>query len=156
MSIVTVTTNKSRGFAFAVCVDDAEYLLTAKHIIYDSSRILVDGNRVNHKYSCTTSDIAILSMYKGLNTFTLSDTNDENQLISYNDITVQPVLEYPITINPGDSGQPMLNDQNKVIGMLIGKSSECSYIIPAELIKQVIQEYRQLSKIPKSLLKIKK
>ena len=68
--------------------------------------------------------------------------------VSYNGIEPNLALIIEITANPGNSGCPIINVQNKIVGIVFGKTRHLCYAIPTTVIKHYIECFVSTKFIP--------
>lgn len=68
--------------------------------------------------------------------------------VSYNGIEPNLALIIEITANPGNSGCPIINVQNKIVGIVFGKNQHGCYAIPTILIQHYIECFVSTKFIP--------
>jgi len=150
MSTISIYTNKYKGKAFAVDIDKKTYLLTAAHVVGTKSSVYVENTKVNVLFKSDTHDLALLSapIGNGIKSIELADANNYAFTEAYANKLCLPTYNSEFISKAGDSGSPIIIDK-KCIAMLVGSSEEKACYITVDKIHKFIQQYQQLSKLPK-------
>ncbi|MBS3084080.1 trypsin-like peptidase domain-containing protein [Candidatus Pacearchaeota archaeon] len=168
--VVTVTTDLSAGTGFIVA--DGSYIITNNHVIEGSNTIQVQ-TYANEVYVAelvgadANADIAVLKISGELDAFELSDSDEvvigEKVIAIGNPLGLsftvtegivsalhregpnglQAYIQTDVTLNPGNSGGPLVNKDGKIIGMAnfkVGGAEALGFALESNTLRKTANE----------------
>lgn len=168
-----ITTNTNRitnGTGFVIAIGNYNYILTNAHTVSNSNIIKADDFRVNKIYESIWHDLALLECPCDADPFLFNNIHPGEQvtIIGYprnskfssnvcgrvnrlvetnNNGYFSTAYEITSSVNGGNSGSPVLNSQNQVVGILYGAHLNKCFAISNDTILHFINCYSN-NKIP--------
>ncbi len=171
--VVSITTDRSGGTGFAITSDG--YIVTNYHVIANAEFVRVqvfDGSIYDAQVigSDPTTDLALLKVEASFIPLELAESNDvtigekviaignplglsftvTEGIVSATDRQgpngMNAYIQTDVTLNPGNSGGPLINTDGKVIGInnfKVGNAESLGFALESRVIKEIINSIIQ-------------